>query len=531
MVDLLIELLNRCLQIYIDNLGVHSLTRREHLNHLRETLSICKDANLHVRRDKCTFMAMVTTIHTLGFLVSNNLTQPDPIKIDMLLKAATPNDKTTLRAFLSLLQYFRKMLVHLSHVCHSLYQLTSPNTAFIWSDVHNNAFLAAKDMISKKILNTRFDPTKQTSLYFDASKFAVCGILLQEGQVVSCASKTLNNAQKKLPTIERELFGFAFSCKKFRIYLHGHPFQAFTDHKPLVGLSKKLDGIDNQRITAMLVSTLEYSYNLTYLPGKKNILADYGTRQIPESDWEPLDADDDPLKLYPFLDCSVTSAEVKFPDIQKHFYTSIDFEEQNRLNLHTIENSSNYSILINEDNRIYVPTDLRRACFWAAHFHCIMVKFILHKYSENTNFIGHQWICLYNSFFLNVFALRKKPNRSTKFVSTNRHISASYPLQLVCINLYFYEGNAYFTLIYVYSNFPFCIVVQSKQAAHVKLAFNKFCGAYATPENILSDNGGEFELIPNRVTTPSERPQANGKIERFHQELGMLSCIYVFYFS
>ena len=33
-------------------------------------------------------------------------------------------------------------------------------------------------------------------------------------------------------------------------------------------------------------------------------------------------------------------------------------------------------------------------------------------------------------------------------------------------------------------------------------------------------------MIPNCVTTPSERPQANGKNERFHQELGKLSCIY-----
>jgi len=260
----------------------------------------------------------------------------------------------------------------------------------------------------------------------------------------------LNNAQKRLPTIERELFGFAFSCKKFRIYLHGHPFQAFTDHKPLVGLSKKLDGIDNQRITAMLVSTLEYSYNLTYLPGKKNILADYGTRQIPESDWEPLDAYDDPLELYPFLDCSVTSAEVKFPDIQKHFYTSIDFEEQNRLNLQTIENSSYYSILINEDERIYVPTDLRRACFWAAHFP-------LHHGQVYTAQVLREhklyWPSMDSSlqlFLSQCVCAKKKPNRSAKFVSTNRHISASYPLQLVCIDLYFYEGNTYFTLIDVY---------------------------------------------------------------------------------
>ena len=89
------------------------------------------------------------------------------------------------------------MLVHLSHVCHSLYQLTSPNTKFQWLEIHDKAFLAAKDMISKNILNTRFDPSKRSKVYFDASLFAVCGILTQDRAVVSCASKTLAKQSSK----------------------------------------------------------------------------------------------------------------------------------------------------------------------------------------------------------------------------------------------------------------------------------------------------------------------------------------------
>ena len=80
-----VDLLLRCLQIYIDNLGIHSMSGREHFIHLREeTLQICKDANLHIRREKCTFM--VTKINTLGFVISQNTLEPDN-KIDMLLKA------------------------------------------------------------------------------------------------------------------------------------------------------------------------------------------------------------------------------------------------------------------------------------------------------------------------------------------------------------------------------------------------------------------------------------------------------------
>ena len=71
------------------------------------------------------------------------------------------------------------------------------------------------------------------------------------------------------------------------------------------------------------------------------------------------------------------------------------------------------------------------------------------------------------------------------------HLSSSW-IQLDCIDLYFYEGIAYFTLIDIYSNFPFCIAVKSKEAIDVKIAYNydKFCATYSTPENILSDNGG-----------------------------------------
>ena len=36
-------------------------------------------------------------------MVSNNLLEPDQNKIDMLLKAPVPQDRTSLRAFLSLL--------------------------------------------------------------------------------------------------------------------------------------------------------------------------------------------------------------------------------------------------------------------------------------------------------------------------------------------------------------------------------------------------------------------------------------------
>ena len=57
--------------------------------------------------------------------------------------------------------------------------------------------------------------------------------------------------------------------------------------------------------------------------------------------------------------------------------------------------------------------------------------------------------------------------------------------------------------------------------------YEKFCQEYAEPKLISCDNGGEFELIKTtKIPHPSEHPQANGVIERFHKELGKLSRIH-----
>ena len=38
--------------------------------------------------------------------------------------------------------------------------------------------------LEKRILNTRFDPAKKSKVYFDASLFAVCGVLTQSKKLL-----------------------------------------------------------------------------------------------------------------------------------------------------------------------------------------------------------------------------------------------------------------------------------------------------------------------------------------------------------
>ena len=171
--DEFLEFLDLFLVIYIDNLIVHTSSMEDHLTALRKVLSVCRKANLHLRKSKCLFM--VDKLKTLGFVVSNRKIEPDPSKIDMLKKAPVPKDKTELKRFLGLLQFYRHMLPHLAHsVHHRLYALTSTKVDFQWDAAADKACNAAKSMLEKDIMSNSLKGNKGTVLYTDASSSFHC---------------------------------------------------------------------------------------------------------------------------------------------------------------------------------------------------------------------------------------------------------------------------------------------------------------------------------------------------------------------
>ena len=248
--------LDKILLIYIDNFIIHTKTEAEHLEALDKILLKCREANLHLRLEKCVFM--VKEIRTLGYVISNGIIRPDPVKIQMLQNAPVPKSVRELRGFLGLLQFYRDMLPHLAHTAHKLYAATSDKINFEWTDELDKAYHAAKSMIEKDIMATTFKGYENVIVYTDASKYAICAVITQNGRIIIALSKVLSPTQRKWSTIERELFAISWACKKLRVYLHGISFTFRTDHQPLVGIFKKVDTIENMRMLTMVLSTAEF---------------------------------------------------------------------------------------------------------------------------------------------------------------------------------------------------------------------------------------------------------------------------------
>jgi len=98
------------------------------------------------------------------------------------------------------------------------------------------------------------------------------GVLMQNRQVVAYASRQLKVCEKNYPTHDLELAAVVFVLKIWRNYLHGSKFEVFSDHKSLKYLfdQKEL----NMRQRRWLEYLKDFDFQLSYHPGKTNVVAD-----------------------------------------------------------------------------------------------------------------------------------------------------------------------------------------------------------------------------------------------------------------
>ena len=82
-----------------------------------------------------------------------------------------------------------------------------------------------------------FDVHKEVVIETDASKDGLGACLLQEGDPLAYASRSLTASEQNYVQIEKELMAIVFACEKFHQYVYGQPVKVVTDHKPLEAMA------------------------------------------------------------------------------------------------------------------------------------------------------------------------------------------------------------------------------------------------------------------------------------------------------
>ena len=105
-------------------------------------------------------------------------------------------------------------------------------------------------------------------------KTGLGAVLLQEGQPVVYASRTLTDTECRYSNIEGELLGVVLELERLHHYTFGKPITVETDHQPLTSIWKKTIVTSSPRLQRLLLRLAQYDVHIEYLRGKENVIAD-----------------------------------------------------------------------------------------------------------------------------------------------------------------------------------------------------------------------------------------------------------------
>ena len=115
---------------------------------------------------------------------------------------------------------------------------------------------------------------------YNASDLTVGAVLKQRVEekpyVVSCTSKTLNEAQRNYTTTDKELLAVVYALDKFRAYLIGVEIIIFTDHSALKYLLTKKNA--KSRLIRWVLLLQEFNLQIRDKKGVENVVVNHLSR-------------------------------------------------------------------------------------------------------------------------------------------------------------------------------------------------------------------------------------------------------------
>ena len=116
------------LEVFMDDLCVHSLLRQEHIQHLIKVFDQCRVYRICLNPDKCKFMVRQGRI--LGHIVSANGIATNQDKIKVIVELPQPLHYKGVQIFMGHCGYYRRFIYMYAEVVEPLYALL---VEFIWT--------------------------------------------------------------------------------------------------------------------------------------------------------------------------------------------------------------------------------------------------------------------------------------------------------------------------------------------------------------------------------------------------------------
>jgi len=523
-----------------DDIIVGGSTPAEHNQRLHAVLSRLNDVGITLNFDKCEFNKTELTFFGLKF--SQNGVSLTDDKINALMNAPYPKTSSELLSFLGLVSYCSRYIPNQATITEPLHNQCRKDSKWSWSDTHSKAIDKIKQSLIQHAL-AYFDVTKATEIIADASPVGLGAVLMQaqsalpgDTKIISFASRTLADVEKRYSHIEKEGLAAVWACEKFHLYIYGHSFTLTTDNKALEYIFNNPKTKTPARIERWCLRLAQYTYTIKHRPGCGNP-ADYLSRNPVTTELMNHNITEDYINYIFTNAIPIAISKVELINATSADPTLISLKHRLMNEPHDIELTSAFNQILTElsittdgviirDHRVVIPQSLQKRVIILAHEgHQGIVK-TKELLRSKVWFPGIDSMVAKN--IQNCYACQINTTK-TDYIPFKISTMPSGPWQDLACDFYSASTVTLLVIIDEYSRYPVIQPVSSTAANAVIPQLHSTFSTFGNPIYLKADNGppfngAEFERFCNimgikrRFSTPYW-PRGNGECERFMPNL------------
>lgn len=275
-------------ELYMDDVLIYATDKESYLNNLRSVFERFRKYKLTINPKKCKLG--LTSAEFVGHTINSESRTFSVEKKRKVLEFPLPKNTKGLRSFIGLLNWFRDHIQNHSMKVRPLQLLLdakSPKHKQIeWTPELIKIFEDLKVEVSNCPALYYVDESAPIYLHTDASDYGIGAYLYQlkdgKERPIRFLSKSLSREQLNWAVPEKECYAIVFALKKWDYLLRDVKFILRTDHKNLTYISTA----GSSKVIRWKLLIQEFNFDIEYLPGLQNVVADAMSRLCSDSSFD-----------------------------------------------------------------------------------------------------------------------------------------------------------------------------------------------------------------------------------------------------
>lgn len=236
------NMIDRTVEVYIDDMVVKSKKGSTHCADLRETFEVLRKYKMKLNASKCAFG--VGSGKFLGFLVTHRGIEVNPEQVKAITELQTPRTVKEVQRLTRMAAALGRFISRASDKCRPFFQSIKGKKGALWTQECEDAFAKLKEYLASLPILSTASPEETLYLYLAVSEQAVSSTLMRKDdermKPVYYVSKVLLDAETRYTSLEKLALALVCSARKLRHYFQVHQVIVITD-QPLKSLFHKAD--------------------------------------------------------------------------------------------------------------------------------------------------------------------------------------------------------------------------------------------------------------------------------------------------